>query len=156
MSGKKHFEELFQFLAYIFADNGNGSLKTCYMLLSLHSYIFSEVHLSQLDTLRLENGKKLDKMENVHKTELKFVTTKCENDMRELKDEHAKRVEEQLCKTEEERNVLLAGFEEEKNRLETRIQKLSAFVDNFMTGSDCQDKFVKVSIILVLFISFSF
>ena len=95
-------------------------------------------------------------MGNVHKTELKFVTTKCENDMRELKDEHAKIVEEQLCKTEEERNVLLAGFEEEKNRLETRIQKLSAFVDNFMTGSDCQDKFVKVSIILVLFISFSF
>ena len=79
------------------------------------------------------------------------MTTKCENGMKELQDEHAKRVEEQLRKTEEERNVLLAGFEEEKNRLETRIQKLSSFVDNFMTGSDCQDKFVKVSFIFTVF-----
>ena len=117
------------------------------MSLSHQSYIFSEVHLSQLDTLRLENGKKLDKMGNVHKKELESVETKCENGLKELKDEHAKYVEELLCKTEEERSVLLAGFEEEKNRLETRIQKLSAFVDNFMTGSDCQDKFVKVKII---------
>ena len=72
-----------------------------------------------------------------------------------IKDEHAKYVEELLCKAEEELNVLRAGFEEEKNRLETRIQKLSAFVDNFMTGSDCQDKFVKVNIIVFPSLHFS-
>lgn len=95
-------------------------------------------------------------MGNVHKKELESVTTKCENGIKELRDEHAKRLDEQLCKTEAERNVLLAGFEEEKNRLETRIQKLSAFVDNFMTGSDCQDKFVKVSLIFSVLLISSF
>ena len=94
-------------------------------------------------------------MGDVHKKELESVTNKCENVMKVLKDEHAKYVEEQLCKTEEERNVLLAGFEEEKNRFETRIQKLSAFVDNFMTGSDCQDKFVKVRIMFSPSLHFS-
>ena len=77
--------------------------------------------------------------------ELATLRTKFENDMRVLKEENDKRVEKHLSKTEEERNLLLAEFEKEKNRLETRIQKLSAFVDNFMAGSDCQDKFVKVS-----------
>ena len=77
--------------------------------------------------------------------ELASLRTEFENDMRVLKEENDKRVEKHLSKTEEERNLLLAEFEKEKNRLETRIQKLSAFVDNFMAGSDCQDKFVKVS-----------
>ena len=77
--------------------------------------------------------------------ELASLRTEFENDMRVLKEENDKRVEKHLSKTEEERNLLLAEFEKEKNRLETRIQKLSAFVDNFMAGADCQNKFVKVS-----------
>ena len=87
---------------------------------------------------------KLDKMANVHKMEFKTLRTQFENDMLELKEEHVRFIETQDCKIEEDKNVLLAEFREEKSRLETRIQKLSAFVDNFMT-SDSQDKFVQVS-----------
>ena len=87
---------------------------------------------------------KLDKMANVHKMELETLRTQFEDDMRELKEEHVRFIKKQDCKIEEDKNVLLAEFREEKSRLETRIQKLSAFVDNFMT-SDSQDKFVQVS-----------
>ena len=87
---------------------------------------------------------KLDKMANVHRMELETLKTQFENDMLELKEEHVRTIKKQDCKIEEEKNGLLAEFGEEKSRLETRIQKLSAFVDNFM-NSDSQDKFVQVS-----------
>ena len=92
----------------------------------------------------MENRKKLDEMANVFKIKLETAKTQCDNDMRELKEENVRTVEKQKCKTEEDRKGLLSEFGEEKCRLETRIQKLSAFVDNFMT-SDSHDKFVKVS-----------
>ena len=92
----------------------------------------------------MENRKKLDEKANVLKIEIQTAKTQCDNDMRELKEEHVRIVEKQKCKTEEDRKGLLSEFGEEKCRLETRIQKLSAFVDNFMT-SDSHDKFVKVS-----------
>ena len=109
-----------------------------------------------MDTLKLDNEKKLDKMTNLHKKELEAVRTECESKMEELKVENVKMVERQLCKAEEERNILISKLREEKTVLETRNQKLSAFVDNIMTGPDTQDKFVNVSNLFPTFSNISF
>ena len=110
----------------------------CEFIKNLH---FSEVHQSQLETVKLESGK----MSNIHEKEIQRVKTACDNVVMELKVEHATMIEDQVRKNEEDRRDLLNDFGEERRRLEKKNQKLSALVDNFMTGSYGQDKFVKVS-----------
>ena len=114
-------------------------------------FYYSAAHQSKLDSMVLENTKKIDSLRLIHKKELEEAAETHAKEVARLKGTHLQELEEVTSESAKVQRKLKDKFIAEKAVLKREKEhlkdKLVAYEDNLATGSDSKSEFIKVNFV---------
>ena len=114
-------------------------------------FYYSAAHQSKLDSMVLENTKKIDSLRLIHKKELEEAAETHAKEVARLKGTHLQELEEVTSESAKVQRKLKDKFIAEKAVLKREKEqlkdKLVAYEDNLATGSDTKSEFIKVNFV---------